>query len=506
MAITSLDVLLAGVALYLVRLFLTKKPLGPIPPGPKGLPILGNALEFPQTEQWKTFSEWGNKYGGIVYANALGQPIIILNDVNIAADMLEKKSSMYSDRPILQMAGELVGWKDTLVLTRYGERFKEYRKYFHSVMGTRASIEKLYGLFESETRLFLRRMLWKPEELADNIRKTAGGIILQVTYGYKPKEGSDSLVDLVDVAIHQFSELTEPNAYLVDLFPALRYVPSWFPGASFKKTAASNRRTLQEMAAVPLDYVRKQMAAGTASPSLASNLLEAKHTPEQEINIKWATASMYSAGADTTVSAVHTLYLAMTLYPETQRKAQAEIDAVVGSDRLPTFSDRPNLPYVEALFSETLRWGTVAPLGVPHIVSADDIHDGYFIPKGTVVMTNIKHMLHDPAVYSNPWEFDPERFIASEGKPAELDPRKCCFGFGRRICPGLNLADATVWLSMVMSLAVFNVSKKVVNGVEISPEPAYTDGTIRRASSHPAHFVCTIKPRSAKAEAMILSD
>ncbi|KAI0049998.1 cytochrome P450 [Auriscalpium vulgare] len=514
MSISALDVVLAGAALWLLKLVLSKKPAGRLPPGPPGLPLLANIFDLPQKEQWKTFTEWGRKYGPITHVSALGQSVVVLNDVNAASEMLDKKSTIYSDRPVLVMGGELTGWKDTLALTRYGDRFKEYRKHMHSVMGSRTNIEKTHGLFETEALEFLKRVLRKPQDLAENIRKTAGAIILQITYGYKPKEENDDFVDLVDVAIHQFSEITEPNAYLVDLFPPLQYVPSWFPGATFKKTAQSYYQTLQDMAEQPMNFVRKQIAAGEAPPSLVANLLDRQNTSEQERNIKWAAASMYSGGADTlssalvlserptqTVSALYSFYLALTIYPEAQRKAQAEIDAVVGSDRLPTFADRASLPYVEALVNEVLRWGTVAPLGLPHTVTQDDIHDGYFIEKGTIVLANIKGMLHNPDVYPDPWEFKPERFIASEGKPAEQDPRACCFGFGRRICPGLLLADATVWASIVMSIAVFDVERKVVNGVEIVPEPKYSDGII----SHPEHFECVVKPRSAKTEALILA-
>jgi cytochrome P450 len=66
-----------------------------------------------------------------------------------------------------------------------------------------------------------------------------------------------------------------------------------------------------------------------------------------------------------TVSAVYSFFLALTLYPEVARKAQAEIDAVVGSDRLPTFVDRPYLPYINALTMEVFRWNTVVPTGTP---------------------------------------------------------------------------------------------------------------------------------------------
>ncbi|KAG6898822.1 hypothetical protein C0993_003910 [Termitomyces sp. T159_Od127] len=126
----------------------------------------------------------------------------------------------------------------------------------------------------------------------------------------------------------------------------------------------------------------------------------------------------------------------MALTPEVMRKAQAEIDSIVGNDRLPTLKDRQHLPYVDALTKEVFRWNIVAPLGLPHCSIEDDVHNGYFIPKGSIVMVNIKGILHDPEVYADPQKFNPERFIATEGRPAEPDPRHVTFGFGRRICPG----------------------------------------------------------------------
>lgn len=208
---------------------------------------------------------------------------------------------------------------------------------------------------------------------------------------------------------------------------------------------------------------------------------------------------MLAGGADTTVSSNYAFFLAMTLYPEVQRKAQAEIDAVIGSDRLPTFADRESLPYVEALVKEVYRWHAVVPVVLPHRLTVDDIHNGYYIPRGTLVISNIWGMLHDPSIYPNPMEFNPNRFLPGEGKPLQTDPRNICFGFGRRVCPGLHLADASVWLTVAMSLAVFEISKVVENGVEITPEVDPSSGTI----SHPKLFKCSIKARSAKALELI---
>ena len=189
--------------------------------------------------------------------------------------------------------------------------------------------------------------------------------------------------------------------------------------------------------------------------------------------------------------------LAMTVYPDIQRKAQEEIDRVVGSARLPNFKDQANLPYVEAVVTEALRWHPVAPLGLPHTTEKDDIYGDHLIPKGSLLIPNTWWFLHDPEVYSEPMAFKPERFL---GEKPEPDARQHCFGYGRRICPGRLLADSSVFLTIAQSLAAFNIGKALDdNGKPIEPKVEFTPGII----SHPAPFQCTIKPRSAQHEQLI---
>ncbi|KAH9977456.1 cytochrome P450, partial [Russula compacta] len=92
----------------------------------------------------------------------------------------------------------------------------------------------------------------------------------------------------------------------------------------------------------------------------------------------------------------------MALYPDVLKRAQAELDEVVGHDRLPLLSDRPRLPYIEAIVLESLRWHPVAPLGFPHRLTEDDYYEGYFLPKGTLVQANVWKITRDPLVYPNP--------------------------------------------------------------------------------------------------------
>jgi cytochrome P450 len=86
---------------------------------------------------------------------------------------------------------------------------------------------------------------------------------------------------------------------------------------------------------------------------------------------------------------IYTFFFFMLKHPDIQRKAQAELDMIVGNDRLPTLADRQRLPYVDAVVKEVMRCGQVFPLGVAHILTEDDLYDGYLLPKGSIILPNI---------------------------------------------------------------------------------------------------------------------
>ncbi|KAG1874858.1 cytochrome P450 [Suillus subluteus] len=494
-SVTWLDLLcLTGVGVYLVKQVVIKKNPAPYPPGPRGWPLIGNVLDMPRIKPWLTFTEWGQKYGDITHIEVLGRHIIVLNSTKTALEMMDSKSALYSDRPVVPMAGELVGWKDAMAFLPHGDRFRQQRKNLHRVIGSRAAVDVYSEIEEVETRRFLKRVLANPDQLQEHVRHTAGAITLRISHGYEVKENNDPFVNLADRVIANVSQATAPGAFMVDILPFLAKVPAWFPGAGFKHLAREWRKTLEEMVSAPHKSVKDQMADGTAPMSFTSNLLEdCDMSAEEDHAVKWSAFSLYSGGSDSTVSAIYSFFLAMTLFPDVQKKAQAEIDAVVGPDRLPTFADRDSLPYTDALVKEVLRWNVVTPTGFLHRVTEDDIHDGYYIPKGSLVMPNIWFMLNDPRTYANPSQFNPERFLANDGKDPETEPHTACFGFG------IHLADASIWISTAMSLAVFDISKVVENGVQITPEVEPSPGTI----SHPKPFKCSIKPRSATALGLI---
>jgi len=240
------------------------------------------------------------------------------------------------------------------------------------------------------------------------------------------------------------------------------------------------------------------MKAGTAPPSYTLELIEGKTlTYEEEDLIKWTTANIYTGGTDTTMGSLNSFFLAMAMYPKVQKRAQEELDRVVGPDRLPSFTDREKLPYFDLLFQELVRWAPLAPLGAPHQNSREEIYRGYRIPKGSIIFSNVWAITHDENIYKNPDEFRPERFSSEGGNIPEFDPRNVTFGYGRRVCPGRNLADLSVWITMVMSLHVYKMTPP--EGVTLKCE--FINGSVIR----PKPYKCTFTPRSAKAVELIRS-
>jgi len=144
--------------------------------------------------------------------------------------------------------------------------------------------------------------------------------------------------------------------------------------------------------------------------------------------------------------------LAMIAFPEVQRRAQEELDAVVGRDRPPTFSDAPRLPYVHAIIKEVLRWRPIAPLGVSHVATEEDWYEGMYIPKGAICSPNLWHCNHDRAVFGeDAAEFRPERHLDEHGEllPGAVETYQAGhvgFGFGRRICVGKDLASESLFI------------------------------------------------------------
>jgi len=274
-------------------------------------------------------------------------------------------------------------------------------------------------------------------------------------------------------------------------------------GSSFARELGYISQLGLQILNLPYDNVKKQIDRCDEIPSMISSLM-ALHTSKDgqirhEKSIKATAAITYLAGADTTVSAIDTFVLAMMLHPEAQRKAQREIDELLGGRRLPDISDKDCLVYIEAILLEVLRWNPVSPLALPHRAMVDDEYNGVFIPAGTVLIPNTWECLHDEAAYPDPMAFNPERFITKSRINRDVrDPRKYVFGYGRRICPGRHLAEATLWTTMALLLASFDISLPVdANKQPIMPDLEYESSVaVSRPKPYRAQFTLRNTPVS----------
>ncbi|KAF7354037.1 Cytochrome P450 [Mycena venus] len=476
-----------------------------LPPGPRGLPLVGNVLDAPTEQHWLKFAELGDVWGEISSLIVFGQTMIIVNSTKVAEDLLDVRGANFSDRPVIQMGGELCGFNNVLALSQYGDRVRKERKLLHQLFGTQAAMAQFTPLLSEEIDQFLRNIAKNPGGFIEEIRHMTAGISLRIAYGYHLCESPerDPLLEMYETVGQNFNRSTAPGAFLVDIMPFLRYLPEWLPGGGFKTTARKWSKHLHGTVDAGLGYVKKQMAAGAAETSFVSTQLEEKC--HDDYLIKWAATSIQEGGSDTTAAQIEAFFLAMSLYPDVQRAAQDELDRVIGTDRLPDLSDRAQLPYVNALCKEILRWHVATPISIPHRTREDFIYsrDGdlepLLIPKNSLIMTNIWKMTHDPERYADPMVFNPSRFIETAAKGSEQDPAQICFGYGRRICPGKLLGDTTVFMACSAILSVFNVSKPQENGVSVEPQVGQTSGTV----SHPLPFKCVVEPRDARALGLI---
>ncbi|KAJ5334140.1 uncharacterized protein N7506_007923 [Penicillium brevicompactum] len=498
----GLRILLAALTgAFVIYTFLKSKGGSRLPPGPRGKPVIGNLLDLPAAgkQEWQHWLKHKDLYGPLSSLSIFGTTLVIINDRKLAFEILEKRSAKHSSRPNLVFADEIVGWGKAPSSQDNTSLLRSYRKAMARIIGSRSSMAKFDDMLEVEARRFLWRVLDRPSDFVKHTRTAAGAFILKITYGYNIEpHHDDPLVNLADLALQQFSESVVPGAWLVDMIPALKHIPEWFPGAGFKKTARFYAHTLTRLVEEPFAFTKSEMADEKHENSFTASLLQ---QGEDEEIVKWSSVALYSAGADTTVSALKGFYLAMMLHPNVQQKAQAELDQVLGPNVFPSVEDRDKLPYINAIVTEALRWHTVAPLGLPHKTDQDDIVDGYLIPKGALLLPNIWAYNHDPEVYENPSVFDPERFLNNSNSNPVPDPSNVSFGFGRRICPGRLVADISLFLTIAHTLAVFNITKPLrEDGRTAEPNVDFTPGII----CHPEDFDCVFSPRSPEHKKLVV--
>ncbi|PCH34102.1 cytochrome P450, partial [Wolfiporia cocos MD-104 SS10] len=461
-----------------------------LPPGPAPLPIIGNTLHIPQVHPWLTYSKWAKTYGDLIHLDVLGQSIIVINSSEIANDLLDKRSSKYSDRPRLA-----TGYNQVFVMRGYDNEWRRRRKIVTQGF-SQAKIPNYFSLQELAACKLTLDLIDDPTHFVNHVKFHTISITARVTYGYDVKDLSNPLVAKILKGVENLSEASVPGTWAVDFLPQREStrMPHGISIIGANKARYDSLQALHSSQTYPLSKLNNT----AITPSLCSKVLtesENALSKEGESDLAWSANMIMGGGTETNISTTLTFILAMVLYPEAQKRAQAEIDSVIGPNHLPTIRDKPSLPYVRSVIAEVFRWNPAAPLAAVHSMSEEDVYNGYYLPKGSMILPNVWHMTHDPEQYSEPMEFKPERYQYDDAQMTKV--MSLGFGFGRRACPGSHFAESTFFAMVSTILACCNIMPaKDEHGNVIIPEIEYSTGMI----VFPKEFKCNIEPRSSRVQ------
>ncbi|BGP36277.1 hypothetical protein JCM10449v2_000175 [Rhodotorula kratochvilovae] len=463
-----------------------------LPPGPRAS-LLGWGYHrhlIPRERPWLKLAELGEEYkdAGMYTLWTGPKPTIVVTSGKVAFHLLDRRSSKYSSRPRFVVAGELQTGGDALLFLPYGPKWRNQRRIYHGAL-----MEKRADEYRALQEWEAKRACWDflnnkdPMGWEKHIERFAASSVVAIAYGRRVDDVKVGFVQSVIKRMEDVGKTNLPGKQILDSFPLLQDLPEVL--TPYKKTYRAARAESNTFWMSLANTVKERMEKGTAAPSFTKDLLERR----EELGISDAefgllTGGIFGAGVETTSGTLIAFVLAMVTHQDVQRKAQEELGRVVGMSRSPTWEDEPNLPYCRAVLQETLRWRPVAVLGgTPHASTEDDIYEGFFIPKGSTILANTWAIHRDPTYFPEPDVFRPERYLEDEresGVPAY--PQKAghsAFGWGRRICPGMHVAERGVLILILHLLHHFTLATP-----EGSPKPdifAFTDGFNSRAEPFP---------------------
>ena len=271
---------------------------------------------------------------------------------------------------------------------QYGPRWRSIRKHSHTLLNLNASIN-YQPIQDFESKVLLKQLMQDPNDFMSINRRYSASVIMLVTYGYRIPSWDDPLIKRIYDLLERFTRNTAPGAWAIDSFPALASLPQWL----FGNWRTHGQKLHEQDSKVYLDLwnkLKKDTDAGVAKDCFTKTFY--LNGPEKsgidDLAAAYTCGGLVEAGSETTGSTLNNFVLSMVLFPEAQKKAREELDRVVGKDRLPTWEDEENLPYVRSVIKEVLRWRPVNKFGMPHATSEDDWYEGWFIPKGSVVVLN----------------------------------------------------------------------------------------------------------------------
>ncbi|CAI5639976.1 unnamed protein product [Oreochromis niloticus] len=397
--------LLSFVLLILSDVIRNRRPRN-FPPGPWALPLLGNVFTG---VDYKTMHELAQKYGPVFSLRRGSERMVFVAGYKMVKEALVSQLDSFVDRPIIPLFHVVL--KGLGISMSNGYLWKKQRKFANTHLRYfgegQKSLEKYIEVecnFLCEAFKEEQGRPFNPHYIMTN---AVGNIISSVVFGHRFEYTDPSFRKILELDNDALLLAGSAQAQLYDAFPGLM---KYLPGPH--QTVHANYREIMTFLNREIEKHQEEW-----NPDDPRDFIDA--------------------------------YLS-----EMEKKVQAEIDRVVGQSRLPTLTDRPKLPYTDAVIHETQRVGNIVPLGLPKMASKDSTLGGYFIPKGTAVTTILSSVLFDKNEWETPDVFNPEHFLDSEGKFQKRDAF-LPFLAGKRVCIGEPLARMELFLFFASLLQRF---------------------------------------------------
>ncbi|OIT20763.1 PREDICTED: cytochrome P450 CYP736A12-like [Nicotiana attenuata] len=429
-----------------------------LPPGPRGLPIIGN-LHMLGTLPHRTLYDLSKKYGPIMFLKLGNVPTVVVSSPETAELILKTHDAVFASRPKLKAVEYVSDGAKGLAFAPYGPQWRNARKFCIQELLTAEKIESFAGMRKEEIGVLVRRLKVAADggevvELGEKI----GDLIANMTY--RMLFGDIGNSDRFDL-----KSIVQEMVRLAGAFNIADYVPFLEPFdiQGLNKQLKETGKAVQKVFDTIINEHEQDARNGThkGSKVLVDVMLSHQNCPKSysidRATMKAILSDMIVGAIDTSHTWIEWAFAEIVKHSRVMNKLQEELISVVGLDRMVEEQDLPKLEYLELVLKETFRLHPVATLLVPRESMEDVVINGYYIPRRSRVMINCWALGHDPKIWSdNVEEFVPERGLLARTDVRGHDFILLPFGYGRRSCPGMNLGLITVKLIVAQLVHCFS--------------------------------------------------